>query len=277
LREKSLFLQRGLSDAIMDIYQKNLLIDIDFPRIKGFPSIFIDKITLGKSELETLNSSTFRELYIFGTIVKTDEIRLNKPVQIKRLEFIVIEKKVETNEFIQHHLAQYNSVMYKREKDVTTSSCADMIKKKDILYLKHFPKWKISEASIPEFNNKLFYFCSQIFLPENDTTKQYMSWGQTIFIFLHVKEDDELLVQIFTQDTSLQTAEDHYKLEEQMSQFDKNYGKIEVVKKMIKKGDKFLHEYILNHKKINKEILEILLEYGTSKQFKSEVLKKLKN
>lgn len=46
---------------------------------------------------------------------------------------------------------------------------------------------------------------------------------------------------------------------------------------MIKKGDKFLHEYILNHKKINKEILEILLEYGTSKQFKSEVLKKLKN
>jgi hypothetical protein len=259
----------------MNIHEKVINLDIDFPEIDGNPTVFIDKIILEKTELEILNSSVSRELYIFGAIVKTGEIHW-KFGELKRLEFIVVEKKSETNEFIHHHLVQDESVMYKRKKDLTASECVDMLKKKDILCLRRLPKWKASDAGIPKYGDKLFYFCSQIYLPENKTTKQYMSWGTTIFVFLHVTEEDELLVQIFTQDTSLQTAEDHYRLEEQMLQFDKNYLKIEVVEKLIKKGDKFLHEYILNHKKTTKEILALLLEDGNSKAFKNEVLKKIK-
>ena len=37
-----------------------------------------------------------KQVYIFGAIVKTDEIRLNKFEEVKRLEFIVVEKKTET-------------------------------------------------------------------------------------------------------------------------------------------------------------------------------------
>lgn len=260
----------------MDIHEKKILLDIDFPEIKGSPTVFIDKIILDKSELEVLNSSTFRELYIFGAIVKTGEVHLEFG-ELKRLEFVVIEKKIETNEFVQHHLAQYNSVMYKCDRDRTSGESVDMLKADDILYLKRLPKWKASEASIPKYKDKLFYFCSQIYLPKNKTTKQYLTWGTTIFVFLCVTEVDELLMQIFEQDTSAQTAEDHYRLEEQMFEFDENYSKIENVKKIIQEGDKLLHSYILNHKRTNKEILELLLEHGKSKAFKNGVLKKLKN
>ncbi|MDR2905756.1 MAG: hypothetical protein LBU73_07375 [Helicobacteraceae bacterium] len=260
----------------MNIKEQKVEIDISNPEIGGNPSVYIGKISIGENELKTLNSSIHRELYIFGASVKTGETH-PKFGELKRLELMVVEKKLETNEIIYHHLAQYNhSVMYKREFDKTTYECVDMLKKKDILYLNKPPLWKASEASIPKCGEKLFRFCTQIYLPENNTTKQYLTCGATLFIFLFVKEQDELLVQVFAQDTSEQTAEDHYKLEALMGDFEKNYADIDKVEKIIKKGDKNLHDYILNHKRTNKQILELLFEYGSSKAFKNEVNKRIK-
>jgi len=149
------------------------------------------------------------------------------------------------------------------------------LKKKDILYLSKPPLWKATEASIPMFGDKLFHFCTQIYLPKNNTTKQYLTWDTTLFVFLFVTEQDELLVQIFQQDTSQQTAEEHYKLEVLMGEFEKKYTDIDKVEIIIRKGDKYLHDYILNHKRTNKQILELLLEYGKSKTFKNEVSKRI--
>jgi hypothetical protein len=253
----------------MNIKEQNIEMEIPNPEIKGQPSVYIGKISLGSAELHALNSSTPRELYIFGATVKTGEL--------KCLELMIAEKKMATNDIIYHHLAQFNySIMYKRKFDKTTSESVDMLKKKDILYLNKPPRWKASEASIPKYKNKLFYFCTQIYLPENKTTKQYLIWGATLFIFLFVTERDELLVQVFEQDTSQQTAEDHYQLEALMGEFEENYKNIDIVKKIIKKGDKYLHEYILNHKRTDKQIWELLLEYGKSKAFKTEVSKRMK-
>lgn len=260
----------------MNIHEKEITLAIDFPEINGSPMIFIEKIILDETKLKLLNSSTPRELYIFGALVKTGEVHADFG-ELKQLEFIVIEKNTQTNAITQHHLAQFNdSIFYKREHDQTSYEAVDMLKKKDILYLNRLPKWKASEASIPTYTDTLFHFCSQTYIPENKTTKQYLGWDETFYTFLHITEQDELLIQIYTQETSAQTAEDHYKLEEQMLAFDKNYKKIEVVESLIKKSDKFLHDYILNHKKTDKQILELLLKHGTSKAFKSEVSKKLK-
>ena len=260
----------------MNIKEQNIEMEIPNPEIKGQPSVYIGKISLGSAELHALNSSTPRELYIFGATVKTGEIH-SQFGELKRLELMIAEKKMATNEIIYHHLAQFNySIMYKRKFDKTTSESVDMLKKKDILYLNKPPRWKASEASIPKYKNKLFYFCTQIYLPENKTTKQYLIWGATLFIFLFVTERDELLVQVFEQDTSQQTAEDHYKLEALMGEFEENYKNIDIVKEIIKKGDKYLHDYILNHKRTDKQILELLLEYGKSKTFKNEVSKRIR-
>jgi hypothetical protein len=259
----------------MNINEKEIELNIEFPKIKENSTIFIDKIIIDQPKLELLKSSTPRELYIFGAIVKTGEVCL-KFGELKRLELIVIEKKLSSDELIYHHLTQHKSVMYKREFDKTSDECVDMLNKKDILYTDRQPRWKASEASIPKYDDKLFYFCNQIYISKNKTTKEFLTWGFTLFTFLFITEEDELLIQIFEQDTSLQTAEDHYKLEEQMCEFDKNYRNLEIVEKLIKKGDKFLHEYILNHKKADKNILELLVEHGKSKAFKTAVMKKLK-
>ena len=260
----------------MNIKEEKIEIEITNPEINGQPSVYIGKISLSDKELNSLNSSTYRELYIFGASVKTGEVH-PKFGELKRIEFMVAEKKMEPNEIIYHHLAQFDySIMYKREFDKTTRECVDMLKKQDILYINKPPRWKASEASIPKYEDKLFYFCMQIYLPENETTKQYLTWNTTLFVFLFVTEQDEMLVQIFTQDTSQQTAEDHYKLEALMGEFEKNYRNVEVVEKIIKKGDKYLHDYILNHKRTDKQILELLLEYGKSKTFKNDVSKRIK-
>jgi hypothetical protein len=194
---------------------------------------------------------------------------------LKQLELVVVEKKLDTNDMIFHSLVQHESIMYKREFDNTSSECVDMLKEKDILYIDRLPKWKAPEASIPKYHETLFYFCKQTYIPSNKTTQQYLTWNETLFTFIFITEQDELLVQIFGQDTSQQTAEDHYKLEEQMYEFDKNFEKLKIVEKLIKNGDKYLHDYILNHEKTDKKILELLIEYGKSKAFKSEVMKKL--
>lgn len=262
-----------------NILEEKIDINIEYPKIKNTPTVFINKIIIDESKAELLKSSILRELYIFGAVVKTGEISL-KYGEIKQLEFVVVEKKLETDELIYHHLAQHRSVMYKRDFDDTEEECVDMLTldKVAMPYLKRKPKWKISEASIPTYNGNLFYFDSQIYIPENSTTTKCLgTWEETFYIFLYVTEEDELLIQIYTQETSVQTAEDHYKLEIEMGEFDRNYGNIEVVDKLIKKGDRFLHDYIINHKKTNNEILELLLKYGKSKKFKKEVTKRLKN
>ncbi len=167
----------------MNIHEKEIILSIDFPKIKQSPTVFIDKINIYKPKLKLLKSSTPRELYIFGAIVKTGEVHL-KYGKLKRLKLIAIEKNLNTNELIYHQLAQYNSAIYKRELDNTSDECVDMLKKKNILYLDKLPKWKASEASIPKYGDNLFYFCTQTYIPKNKTTKQYLTWKTTLYTFI---------------------------------------------------------------------------------------------
>ena len=259
----------------MNLNIKAVPLDLGFPNpeIKNTPTVFIGKITIGKEDLEKLESKIPRELYLFGTYINAGMTQYGDS---RRHEFIVTEKNLETGENVQHFLAQNNSVMYKTENDQTLDECVDMLKKKDILYLHRAPKWKVQEANIPTYQDKLFYFSTQFYLPENSVNKEHLGWGLTVFVFLFVTAQEELLVQILTQYTSDQTAEDHYKLEEMMAEFDAGYNKPEIVNQLIKKGDKYFHEYVLAHKRSNRHTLESLLTFAKTKKMKDEIVKRLR-
>lgn len=255
--------------------EQAIALDIPHPEIKGQPTVFIDKITLSSAELEILGSHVARDIYLFGAMVKTGEVH-SVFGELKRLELIAVERKTATGDGIFHHLAQHNSVMYKRDSDDTTTQCVDMLAKKDIRFLRRLPRWKASDASIPVYQQQLFYFCRQIYLPDNKTNRQYMTWEASLFVFLFVTEQDELLIQLFSQDTSEQTAEDHYRLEEMMLTFEQHYHDPVQVLSLIRQGDKYFHDYVLQHPKTNRETLALLLEYGKSKAFKAQVARKLR-
>lgn len=262
----------------MNLNLKHEHLDLGFPnpQIGENPTLYIGKVVLGDDEVNKLNLSTKRDLFIFGAVVKTGEVHFQYG-ELKRLELIVVEHNLDTNMISQRHLAQFNnSIFWKVDGEETLGEAADMVKKKDIPCLKNPPRWKASEASIPTKDSKLFCFAQQIYAPENKTSKEFGIFRETLYIFLYGEVDDRLLVQIFLQDTSAQTAEDHYKLEGWIADFEKYYKNLETVEELIKQGDKFFHEYILASKKRNQHILKILLKYAKTKAMKSQIEKQLK-
>lgn len=253
-------------------------IDIELLEREKGSTHFIGKIVFNPIDLKVLNSTTKRELYIFSHLITKNE-KVNFVYRdVTRLEFTIVEKHIETQQTITHSLAQFvnaNSCLYQSKTDIkiTSSECADMVSRKDILYLDRLPKWKVSEGEIPMYDNTPFYFCTQCFgfVPNGEIA------DEVYYIFIKIKEDDQLLIQIHTQDISQQTAEQHYKLEEDIAVFNKNYNNTTIVEKLIKNGDKFLHEYILNHKKTTPQIADVLLKYAKSESFKKQVIKVTNN
>lgn len=57
--------------------------------------------------------------------------------------------------------------------------------------------------------------------------------------------------------------------------FDSNYKSIDDIEILIKAGDKYLHQYIAEHKRSGKEILIVLLQYAKTKKLKQQILKRL--
>ncbi|UFH51284.1 hypothetical protein [Pseudomonas sp. KNUC1026] len=257
----------------VNMHGEDPMLDIPWPQIQGNQAVFIERITLAQADLEILGSQIERELYLFGGTVFTGEVH-PRYGRLQQVHYLVIEKQLHNGALIYHPLSQNEGVMFSRKGEDTERACVDMLKKKDILFLRRPPKWKASEASIPACNGQLFHFCSQVYLPETATNRNYLTFVTTVFLFVHVLERDELRVQVFAQDTSEQTAEDHYRLESQMMRFEQEYNDTAVVLQLVKAGNKLLHEYLLNHPNAGKHTLELLAEYGKTKALKAEAAKR---
>lgn len=257
----------------IDMNGKDPMLDIPWPEIQGNQAVFIERITLEQADLEILGSQIERELYLFGGTVDTGRVDPEYGA-LWRVDYLVVEKQLNSGALIYHPLSQNEEVMYSRKGEDARPVCVDMIKKKDILFLRRPPRWSASEASIPTCNGQMFHFCSQVYLPQTPTNRKYLTFVTTVFLFVHVLEQDELRVQIFAQDTSEQTAENHYRLESQMMRFDESYGDATVVLQLIRAGNKLLHEYLLNHPKAGKNTLELLAEHGKTKALKAEAAKR---
>jgi len=57
-------------------------------------------------------------------------------------------------------------------------------------------------------------FVGQAFLPENKVTQYFLT--QDKFIYVFIAFNDALIFKITTQDSDLQTADEHYQLEDQL-------------------------------------------------------------
>lgn len=243
------------------------------PKLNNEPTVFLGKFEIDNMLIPESPFLISREITVFGGLRRT--LR-NDGRTDKRIEFLVNEFNPNRGSSRQHHLAQHNSIMYKTPETPDEYECVDMLKKKDIKFLFSPPRWKKSEASIPLYGKSLYVFTKQFHAFESHINKEFFTWNKSCYVFIYVTNEDELSIQIFTQDTSTQTAEDHYKLEAKISEYERKFKCITTVETLLKSGDKHFHEYVLEHEsKTSIETLKLLLQYAKTKSLKMQIERKI--
>lgn len=250
-------------------------LDLGFtnPLIAGRPSILIGRIALSADDMRRLGGGAARELFVFGAKVPMPpDPRFGDSW---RNEFSVIEA-LPGEAVREHRLAQRGSSMFVVEGEADRYEMVDMLARDDIRFLHRRPSWKASEASIPRGENGLYHFARQFYIGETASAIEYFGAGSSVYVFLESRPDDRLSVQVFDQDMSEQTAEDHYRLEAMMAQFDRHRGDSETIHKLIREGDRHFHAYVMEAANVQRETLEYLLKQVRSKREQAQVLKLLK-
>lgn len=243
------------------------------PKLNNEPTVFLGKIVIDNMLIPESPIPISREITVFGGLHKT--LRKDGKIE-KRIEFLVNEFNPNSGNLRQHHLAQHNSIMYKTPETPDEYECVDMLKNKDIKFLFSPPRWKKSDASIPLYGKHLYIFTKQFHAFESNINKEFFTWDKSCYVFIYATDEDELSIQIFTQDTSTQTAEDHYKLETKISEYERHFRCVTTVESLIKSGDKYFHEYVLEHKsKTSIETLKLLLQYAKTKSLKAQIERKI--
>ncbi|MFL9483622.1 hypothetical protein ACI6Q2_12650 [Chitinophagaceae bacterium LWZ2-11] len=244
--------------------------EFDVPLIDSRPATFIDKVKLGDDVLVN-NDAKPCELFLFGGKIKVNDLPAYPDAF--RLAFAIVEKTPEGN-FVSHEMEQHNSVMYKTKENVDDYESVDMLKPSQMPFLFRKPKWKAYDASWPYYETMPFYFVKQFFIGKQ--FKETISWDFSIYLFVYFTAGKTYL-RIFTQDMNEQTAEDHYLLEEMMAEFDANTGNMQKIEALIRKGDKFFHEYVMGHKRCNAAMLALVVQYAKTKKLKDAATKQLKS
>ncbi len=241
------------------------------PEIDGSPSIHLGQLRIKLDEAAVLGIRSARTIDVFGAKVYTGEERKGVPLFRNALLVVDDTGTVRT----EHHLAQRNHTIYHAAGDTPRSEIGDMLAIDRVRRLHRPPKWKHADAEIPLHGNETFFFLVQFYAKRSRSTSEYFGNGQTIYLFA-VADGDALKFQAFLQDTSEQTAEDHYRLEEQMMEFDRDYRDIDKVEALIKAGDGNLHRYIAEHARSREEILVALLRHARTKRMKQQIQKRLR-
>ncbi|MCL2116816.1 MAG: hypothetical protein FWH27_00155 [Planctomycetaceae bacterium] len=257
----------------MDIYGKEPEFDFDYPVFGDNKPLYIGMIDLSDPEVMVkLGTKMPRKLFLFGGKAPYP----NDP-QYTTVNYNVVEHNTTTKQTVSHYLAQFGeeSVFWHEEGITTHGKCADMLKKKDCPSLFRHPKWKLDGMAWPTYQDQMFFFAQQIHVPENKFTSDTLSCHTTLYVFVLLAENDRLLVQLIGQDTSAQTAEQHYKLEQAMIDYEQNCDNPEIIEKLIKTNSKDFHQYLLDDTTITKTTLEFLVEHGKTKRIKDEAKKRL--
>ena len=257
----------------VNIREEVLDLGFDNPLIQGQPSILIGQTSLTEEEMRTLGGEEPRELFIFAAKIPVPH---PKYPNAWRMEFLVRET-TPSGLIFEHHLFQNRSIFFEREDDRGEGASADMLKPKDIRHLRRRPKWKVSGAGIPVGQGGLYHFVSQFYISTNPSTLKYLCAGDAIFLFAEARSNDALSIKIFSQDMSAQTAEEHYRLEEMMAEFDRHHKDSEKIESLIRRGDKDFHRFVLDHPRVRHDFLLMLLKHAKPKNLRAEIEKKLKD
>ncbi len=71
------------------------------------------------------------------------------------------------------------------------------------------PQWVASEGRWPTLNRVPMLFLGQVLLPENEVTRHFFSWAESIFVFFSEGKNG-VDFKITTQDVGVQSLEEHY-------------------------------------------------------------------
>lgn len=242
----------------------------DNPPISGSPSVLLGQLQLSAEEAKAVGAISARSIKVFGAKVDTGQIW--DGIKLFCNQLLVIDDTANTR--TKYQLAQHNNTVYSVSDDQVCEQVGDMFEIGKIRCLNRPPKWKHADASIPMCDGETWFFLGQFFAAKSKLINHYFGSGQSIYLFA-LASGDTLKFQAFMQDTSEQTAEDHYRLEEQMMAFDRDYKSIDKVEVLIKAGDKYLHQYIAEHKRSSQETLTVLLQYVKTKSLKQQIIKGL--
>lgn len=256
----------------MDIYGKETEFDFDYPVIGDNKPLYIGMIDLSELEvMAKLDTKTPRKLFLFGGVAPYP-----KNPQYTTVNYSIVEQNTITKQTRSLYLAQFSEeTVFWQEKDIMSNAKSANMLKKDCPSLFRHPRWKLDGMSWPVYQDQMFFFAQQLYVPENKYTSAPLSCPATLYIFVLPAENDKLLVQLIEQDTSAQTAAQHDKLELAMIDYEQNRDKPEVVEKLIKSNGKDFHEYLLDDPEISKTTLELLVEHGKTKKIKDEAKKRL--
>jgi hypothetical protein len=125
------------------------------------------------------------------------------------LEYFVAEQT--TGRWSLHRLLQSVSVTYSEGDEKADYVSAFDVGDPRSLSLGEAPKWKGSEAVWPISDGKPMTFLGQVELPDCELTRRLLTWDIALFLFA---SGAELQFKVVEQDTTAQTAEDHYGLED---------------------------------------------------------------
>jgi hypothetical protein len=193
-----------------------------------------------------------------------------------RAEYAVVEERGDGGRRL-HRLGQFHqSVMFMAEADRDERQQVDMLKKTDMPCAGRRPRWKASEAAWPFRDGMPFLFLGQLYVPETPTTRERFAWDETAYVFAFAGAGDELAVQIFLQDTSAQTAEEHYRLEEMMAEFEQHADNGETVRRLLKRGDRHFYDFLFEHPLLDQRLLEMIARDGATKSVRDRAGKELR-
>ena len=249
-----------------------------WPTLDDAPTLFIAQWSIRRDDPSVPDSFPDTDIYLFGGRRLYPPEKL--PAHLRHepsytIEFKLVDYSVQTSTISERHLWQHDTIPYCEVDDPGNYQCVDMMSKKDFRYIWRKPRWKPSEASWPCTNSKPMLFVGQVLVRENDVTRQYFTWDTVIFLFVDEIDVGVMRFSIFTQDIGIQTAEDHYKAEELMWLFESNRSDDAVVARCIKEGDRYVHEFILEHNGVTNYALQLLAKNGKNKSIRTAAQRKL--
>ena len=263
------------------------------PPIAGQPSVLVGSIHLSETAMALLGGGALRTLHVFGARVPSP--RPGYPDAWCQ-HFAVAECPGEPGHTAPpqavHHLWQSNSVAYRNPADADETYGADMPEVNTHLRCVGLrPRWKASEAAIPLLRGELqregdslhftwhdlvlYTFIHQWYVPATATARRLLGGGNTVYLFGARRTDGTLSWQIMCQDMSAQTAEDHYRLEEQLAEYTQHHRNAPRVDALVRQGDQHLHEALLAHRHIHPHTLQSLAQHAKTKALRTQALARL--
>jgi hypothetical protein len=259
----------------------------DWPMLNGNPMVFIHEWKFADMEANAPFLSKTSALLFGGRIpVEGGYTHRGERVTGHKLEFRVLFHEPQKGTTTEQHLLQDKSTLFTQAGEPDHDQHVDMMQrhKKPMPCLVRSPRWKVGggNGKWGHLEERPMIFIGQIYLRENDLMRKVLTYGCSLFLFAGEDKTKTIHFKLYFQETSAQSAEDHYALEAMMSAFDRAPADREVILKCIDMGTeqgvgKQVHEYILNHARVSAVALELLAEQGANKQIRTKAQQMLRD